>query len=131
MNKIVNSPTIKEDLELLRRDTRILSKLMICDVSTRWNSTAKLVQCTLELKNALRILVVKADHNKPQGVRLARFTLSEEEWVLLKQLSPLLEVRGLLIFGIHYLYFPLAFPLCHKTNLLEHDSAYPPSYPHH
>jgi hypothetical protein len=65
---------------------------MIRDVSTRWNSTAELVQRALELKNALKILVVKADHNKPRGIRLARFTLSEDEWVLLKQLSPLLEV---------------------------------------
>ena len=104
---------------------------MICDVSTQWNIMAELVQRALKLKNALKILVVKADHNKPRGVRLARFMLSEEELVLLKQLSPLLEVRGLLIFGILYLYFPLAFPLCHKTNLLEHDSTYPPSYPHH
>jgi hypothetical protein len=104
---------------------------MIRDVSTWWNSTAELIQRALQLKNALRILVVKADHNKPQDVCLAQFMLSEEEWVWLKQLSPLLEVRGLLIFGILYLYFPLAFPLRHKTNLLEHDSAYPPSYPHH
>ncbi len=93
-NKIVNSPTIKEDLESSCRNARISAKLMIRDVSTWWNSTAELFQRALELKDALRILVIKADHNKARGVRLARFRLCEEEWVLLKQLSPLLEVRG-------------------------------------
>jgi hypothetical protein len=99
-NKIVNSPTIKEDLVSSCTEARIPVKLMIRDVSTRWNSTAELVQRALELKNALKILVVKADHNKPRGVCLACFTFSEGEWVLLKQLLPLLEVCGLFTFII-------------------------------
>ena len=66
---------------------------MIRDVSTRWNSTAELVQCALELSLALKILVVKAEHNKHnRGVRLRRFQLSPEEWKLLSDLSPLLNV---------------------------------------
>jgi hypothetical protein len=65
---------------------------MIRDVSTRWNSTAELIQRALELKEALDILVVNAEHNKTRGVRLRRFRLSSNEWVVLEQLSPLLEV---------------------------------------
>jgi hypothetical protein len=131
-NKIVNSPTIKEDLESSCHEAQITVKLMIRDVSTRWNSTAELVQRALELKDALKILVVKAAHNKPRGVRLARFILSEEEWVLLKQLSPLLEVCGAFIFVVvQCLHFILDFPLCHKANLVERDSASSSSYPDH
>src|ERR1700735_2837058 len=119
-NKIVNSPTIKEDLGSSCTEARIPVKLMIHDVSTRWNSTAELVQRALELKNALRILVIKADHNKPRGVRLARFTLSEDEWVLLKQLSPLLEVCGLFTFITFPIstYSLLDIPLRDETNIL-------------
>lgn len=66
---------------------------MIRDVPTRWNSTAELIQRALELAPALKILVVKAEHNKPgRGVRLKRFQLSPDEWKLLAQLSPLLNV---------------------------------------
>ena len=68
---------------------------MVHDVSTWWNSTADLVQWALELSPALKILVVKADYNKPgRGVRLKRFQLSLEEWKLLTDLSPLLDVSS-------------------------------------
>ena len=66
---------------------------MIRDVSTRWNSTAELIQRALELEEALKILVLMEAHNKSQGVRLRRFRLTLEEWDLLRALSPLLDVR--------------------------------------
>ena len=67
---------------------------MVYDVPTRWNSTAELTQRALELSPALKILVVKAEYNKPGcGVRLKRFQLSPDEWNLLAKLSPLLDVR--------------------------------------
>ena len=66
---------------------------MVHDVSTRWNSTADLVQRALKLSPALKILIVKADYNKPgRGVHLKRFQLSLEEWKLLADLSLLLDV---------------------------------------
>ena len=65
---------------------------MIRDVSTRWNSTAELIQRALELEEALKILVIMEAHNKSQGVRLRRFCLTLEEWDLLRALSPLLDV---------------------------------------
>ena len=68
---------------------------MIRDVSTRWNSTAELIQRALELEDALKILVLMEAHNKSQGVRLRRFRLTGEEWDLLRGLSPLLDVRYL------------------------------------
>ena len=67
---------------------------MVRDVPTHWNSTAELTQRALELSPALKILVVKAEYNKPgRGVRLKRFQLSPDEWNLLAKLSPLLDVR--------------------------------------
>jgi hypothetical protein len=70
---------------------------MIRDVSTRWNSTAELIQRALELKEALKALVLMTEHNKPRGVRLKRFQLSPTEWILFGKLSPLLEVRLLFV----------------------------------
>jgi hypothetical protein len=70
-----------------------MPKKMIRDVATRWNSTVEMIQRALHLAPALKILVIKAEHNKPGcGVRLARFKLSPEEWQLLADLSPLLDV---------------------------------------
>ena len=63
-NKIINSLTLKEDLETACRQSKIELKQMICDVSTHWNSTAELVQHALELSPALKILIVKVEHNK-------------------------------------------------------------------
>ena len=81
---------------------------MVRDVSTRWNSTAELIQRALELAPALKILVVKAEHNKPgRGVRLKRFQLSHEEWMLLAELSPLLDVSFLRMFGDHTNFYPI------------------------
>lgn len=53
---------------------------------------AELVQHALDLKEPLKALVVKGEHNKPRSVRLTRFRLSSVEWDLLEQLSPILEV---------------------------------------
>jgi hypothetical protein len=66
---------------------------MICDISTHWNSTALMLECVLELREALKLLVVMEEHNKPRGVRLSQFKLSKEEWDLLAQLFPILNVH--------------------------------------
>jgi hypothetical protein len=72
---------------------KIEPKKMICDVSTRWNSTAEMIQRALYLAPALKMLIIKAEHNKPgHGVCLACFKLSSGEWQLLADLSPLLDV---------------------------------------
>jgi len=68
---------------------------MIRDVPTRWNSTAVLIQRSLDLKPALKVLVIMKEYNKARGVRLMRFQLREDEWVILEELAPLLNVRVL------------------------------------
>ncbi len=46
----------------------IAIKQMIRNVVTQWNSTTELLQCAIELKDVLKILVLKAEYNKPYGV---------------------------------------------------------------
>lgn len=65
---------------------------MIRDVATRWNSTTELIGRALQLREPLKLLVIMQEYNKPRGVRLQRFQLSDQEWALLKQLFSLLDV---------------------------------------
>jgi hypothetical protein len=67
--------------------------LMVQDVAMWWNSTAELLPHALELRKALNMLVNFGQHNQAHSARLQRFKLSLDEWELLKQLWPLLEVR--------------------------------------
>lgn len=91
--KIVHSPTIRADLEAACVRSKLQPALMVRDVATRWNSTAELIGRAIELRDALKYLVIMKEHNKPRGVRLQRYQLSSEEWALLTQLHPLLDVR--------------------------------------
>jgi hypothetical protein len=70
---------------------------MIRAVSTRWNTTAELIGRAKDLRLALNLLVNMEQHNKSRGVRLKRFQLSTQEWELLLQLYPLLDVSCHLI----------------------------------
>jgi hypothetical protein len=67
----LQQPTIQADLETQCKEVKIKSCLMIHDVSTCWNSTALMLECLLELQEALKLLVVMEEHNKPCGVRLS------------------------------------------------------------
>ena len=105
---------------------------MIHHVSTCWNSTAELIQWALELAPALKILIVKAEYNKPgRGVQLKCFQLSPEEWKLWARLSPLLDVSSLQKLPI---YLPNSLkqglPFGNKGNFEEQDTSDPPSNPH-
>jgi hypothetical protein len=65
---------------------------MIHDFSTRWNSMVLMLECALELREALNLLVVMEEHNEPSGLRLSQFKLLKEEWDLLAQLFSILNV---------------------------------------
>ena len=65
---------------------------MVRDVLTRWNSTASMLERALQLREALKLLTVMEHHNRARGTRLARFKLSKDEWDLLAQLFPVLDV---------------------------------------
>ena len=70
---------------------------MIRAVSTRWNTTAELIGRAKDLRLALNLLVNMEQHNKMRGVRLKRFQLSTQEWDLLLQLYPLLDVSTIVL----------------------------------
>jgi hypothetical protein len=48
---------------------------MVRDIATRWNSTAELVGCAIQLQKPLSLLIIDKEHNKARGVRLKRFQL--------------------------------------------------------
>jgi hypothetical protein len=90
--KIVHSPTVRHDLQNCCNLTQVPSVQMVRDVATRWNSTTELIGRALQLRDPLKLLVIMEEYNKPRGVRLQRFQLSDQEWALLKQLHSLLDV---------------------------------------
>ena len=54
-----------------------------------------MVEQALQLQEALELLVVMEQHNRPQGARLGCFKLSKDEWELLTQHFHILDVRDL------------------------------------
>ena len=61
----------------------------------------ELIGRALELREALMLLVGLEQHNRGHGACLSQFKLSKQEWEVLTQLHPLLEVRCLLAHSIH------------------------------
>jgi hypothetical protein len=101
--KIFNSPTLRADLKACCERVKIKPVLMIRAVSTRWNTTAELIGRAKDLRLALNLLINKEQHNKSCGVRLKQFQLSTQEWDLLLQLHPLLDVSCHQVIPYHYL----------------------------
>jgi hypothetical protein len=93
--KIANSPTLIEALNEACDRARIKRRRLKKNVSTRWNSTSELARSGLLLRPALDKLVVMAEHNRPGTARLRRFQMDSNEWAILDQLAPLLDVRFL------------------------------------
>ena len=86
--KIINSTTIvlpiwHQILEVLKLDSRI----MPCDVSTRWNSTFDMLNFAIKYCSAVD--KITADRNTD----LRRFELNDAEWEITKQLRDTLKVR--------------------------------------
>jgi len=52
-----------------------------------------MVEWALQLQEALKLLVVMEQHNRPRCARLECFKLSKDEWELLTQLFQILDVR--------------------------------------
>ncbi len=83
----------------------------------------ELIQQALELAPALKILVIKAEHNKPRhGVQLKHFQLSAEEWMLLVELSLLLDVSFFGCIVITLISIQQGLPFSNERNLEEQDA---------
>jgi hypothetical protein len=68
---IFNSPSIHADLELQCKAAKIKPLLMVCDILTCWNRTASMLERTLQLLEALKLLPVMEQHNHSRGAQLA------------------------------------------------------------
>ena len=69
---------------------------MLRPVPTRWNTFAEALTRALELQAAIDKLVSLPKHVKSGKKGVGRFKLTSKEWLLLKQLNPILEVCTLL-----------------------------------
>jgi hypothetical protein len=66
---------------------------MIRAVVTHWNTLTEVIGRALQLRELLSHLVTLKQHNKgSRGIRLNWFKLSKQEWELLGQLHPLLDM---------------------------------------
>ena len=66
---------------------------MLKAVITRWNTMAELIGCALKLREPLNLLINAEQNNRSvYGTRLHHFKLSRQEWELLAELHPLLDV---------------------------------------
>ncbi|KAJ3504337.1 hypothetical protein NMY22_g17960 [Coprinellus aureogranulatus] len=90
--KIANSPALSEALRDACKRVGIKPQRIKKDVSTRWNSTAELSQSGTYLRPALNRLTLMAEHNKSGGALLRCFHMDTQEWTVMEQLSPLLNV---------------------------------------
>ncbi len=61
-----HSPTNSSDLEEACKQADIKPKKMSRSVPTRWNSVAEASGCTIELKDALKVLWEMPHHSNPQ-----------------------------------------------------------------
>ncbi|KAJ3738528.1 hypothetical protein EV360DRAFT_21004, partial [Lentinula raphanica] len=73
---------------------RNIKKLkMVKRVPTRWNTMYNVVDRALKLRKAIHSLTLSPTHNVgPPTKRLKRYHLSDEEWLILESLRPLLKV---------------------------------------
>lgn len=91
--KVFHSPTIREELHKLCTEDGLKEQVLLCSVPTRWNSVAEMLGRALTLRSVLNDLCDKSQFNKRDGVRLRRYTLADNEWLLLEQLYSFLDVR--------------------------------------
>lgn len=90
--RIFNSPMLCTNLKSCCDRVKIKPLLMIQAVPTRWNTTARLIGRAKDLCLALNLLINMEQHNKMWGVCLKQLQLSMQEWELLLQLYPLLDM---------------------------------------
>lgn len=97
--KVWNSPTVRAELETLAVDSKLACKVLVRSVKTRWNTVVEVLNRAVTMKSVLGELCDKAQFNKPRGIRLQRYVLTEEEWLVIEQLRLLLDVSTVHITG--------------------------------
>lgn len=102
----------------------IHSEVLVCSVATRWNTVAAVIERALELQEVLGDLCDMAQFNKPRGVRLRRFILTDDDWMLLDQLHRLLNVsvHSILTCKVTLTACASWKPFVYLTNEISHSS---------
>ena len=70
--------------------------MLICPIATHWNSLTETIICALKLQHALDMVIELAKYNKASQRKLWQFLLDDDEWDILHQLVPLLNVSALI-----------------------------------
>jgi hypothetical protein len=127
---VFHSPTLRDALEATCLEIGIKPQSFIRPVATRWNSLAEVLQRALVLEEAINSLCDRHEFNN-RTMRLRSFILSDDEKLVMAQLSPLLDV-GLLAFVIpSHLRSPhlriAVLPHNHEGGFYEQDPPYPSS----
>jgi hypothetical protein len=74
--------------------------VLLRPVSPRWNTVAEMLARALVLQPVLTTLCERAQFNKRDGVRLRQYILDDDEWLILKQLEPILGVSFFFLHAI-------------------------------
>jgi len=91
--KVANLSTIHHELAKLYVENNLTEQvLLLHSVPTRWNSVMEMLSHAITLNPLLFSFCNMAQFNKQDGVRLCRFIIEDDEWELLKQLHPSLDV---------------------------------------
>lgn len=91
--KVWHSPSIRTELARLATEAKVGSRVLLRSVKTRWNTVTEVLERALEMREVLGHLCDSIQFNKPKGVRLRRFALTDRDWELVSQLHQLLHVR--------------------------------------
>ena len=92
--KVWHSPQIREELARLAGDADLNSETLVYAVRTRWNTVTEVLERGLQMREVLGQLcdMTAFNSSKSGGVQLRRYTINDEEWVILEQLFKLLHV---------------------------------------
>ena len=85
-------------MEAICKSHDIVPQVLVRSVPTRWNSVTEMIERAVKLWPVISELCKLPEFNKRTGIRLRRFILSDEEWVLLESVQPLLSVCSLSFF---------------------------------
>lgn len=86
--KIHYSSPLRKALHKICEQKKMKARIPPRHVATRWNSLTRTLFVSIELKSALVIL------NELEKHKLQSLKLSDEEWLVVEKLTPVLKVRS-------------------------------------
>jgi hypothetical protein len=91
--KVFNGPVLRHDLATLCVELKVEPQVLLRPVATRWNSLVPVIRQAIELKKPLARLCGLPQHNTGRSsTHLVKHYPTPEEWRILEELKPMLEV---------------------------------------